>query len=166
MVPDWSRALTFVSTQGREGLSPYHASDVLTRLAQRGHTAKLKTVSLREMVFAVDGKEVFIREGERTDEFSRWFYAKIGNGFVRFNGIRMAKCVPTLFIDSTGKVFDPFPALQADWMRLWPKAGATWHTLLKSWGVESTGGVGDMPFLSEDAFCEAIELVLQSPRWT
>lgn len=159
MVPDFSRTLVSAFTRGNEGSSPYISSDVVGLLLRRGHTVQLKRVKGHDMTLLVDEHQIDVLEGG-TDGGNYWFNACMGRGFVPFVGSRRIDNVPTIFYDKDNRTFDPFHKLYKGWMNDWPKKGQEWDDFSRTLGVHAASQPVRLCYLSEEAFCDAIESVI------
>lgn len=165
---DYSRALVHVLTGGAEGRTPHFVSDTIACLAARGRTVVLKALISGpvRMHIVVDDRDVFVREAEVDGDGCKWFFATHGNCAVRFKALRYIRDVPTTFYNSDGVVFDPFEPLYNDWTKRWAKpAHRGIEQYLATLGVARCSGLFSLPYVSEFAIGDAIDLVLSAPSF-
>lgn len=154
-----------------DGASPHVVSDLVARLVQRSHTVTICSVSLDPLnvKMVVDGTDLSLETS------GGWYRVVNGNVAVCVQALRSLP-VPTGFRSTDDGAHVAIEALLTTWTKTWPTPAdralsATADSVLEAWAsrVAKKHLVVDGPrtdtlhYLSETAFCDAVELVLSAP---
>lgn len=163
------RAYVHLLTEGKDGRSPHLLADVISKLSLRHAVSvrKITTAPLR-MELVVDGERIRVEEAGQ-EQGRTWLYAILARGAqaVRFDASR-SLAVPFDFEDARGEVVRATDVHVADWIHTWPtdptEPVERYVSRLMRTPVQ-VRSVDTQTYLSETAFCDAIELLLASTRW-
>lgn len=163
------RAFVHMHSNGHDGASPHVLADVVRKLSLRHNVSVLRVdIDNMAMELVVNGHRVVIHQAGM-ERGETWFLASLGSCGVRFNPCRTAE-LPAAF--SNGSVTVAAETLLKDgWYGKWPnhraapRSYAAFASDVLGEKVE-VASMAEHTYLSESAFVDAVNLLMESLRWT